>query len=218
MRFVFCSLLLALSLLFALPALAEDVVRYVKENFKISVRANPSEGAEAWGILTAGEKVTVTKTSGGWSYIKSARIEGWVSSALLVDNQPAIAILNDVKVENERLKEENSQALNELEQLRNENKNLKQILDSSNNQSLACITLMEKTGNDLTGLVNLKEDYDRLQQDLNAKTKRLEYLEKAASKAVFYNYLRWFFSGAAVLVIGFLIGIITKRSNNRRYY
>lgn len=218
MRFACCSLFIMLSLFLALPVMADDEVRYVKENFKISVRANPSERAEAWGTLTAGEKVTVTKTSGGWSYVKTARIEGWVSTALLVNNQPAVAILDEVKAENERLMEENGRALEELERLRVENNNLKQIQDSSNDQAQAFTILMEKTNNDLTSLVNLKEDYDKLQQDLNGKTKRLEYLEKSASKAVFYNYLRWFFSGAAVLVIGFLIGVITKKSNNRRYY
>lgn len=209
---------LTLSLVLALPALAEDEVRYVKENFKISVRANPSERAEAWGTLTAGDQVTVTKQSGGWSYVKSPRIEGWVSTALLVDNQPAVAILDQVKAENETLKEENSRVLAELERLQNENHNLKQILDSSNDQAQACITLMQKTGNDLTSLVTIKEDYDKLQQDMNGKTKRLESLEKSASKDEIYTYLRWFFSGAAVLVIGFLIGVITKKSNNRRYY
>lgn len=67
-------------------------------------------------------------------------------------------------------------------------------------------------------MVTIKEDYDKLQQDMNGKTKRLESLEKSASKDEIYTYLRWFFSGAAVLVIGFLIGVITKKSNNRRYY
>ena len=218
MRFVVCTLFLMLSLVFVLPVMADDEVRYVKENFKISVRNNSSEQADALGTLMAGEKVTVTTRSGGWSYIKTPKIEGWVSTALLVDNRPTTAILQEVNEENEKLKTENTQALEELERLRAENHNLKQFLDSSNDQAQACITLMGKTNNDLTSLVNLKEDYDKLQQELKGKTKRLESLEKSASKEVFYSYLRWFFSGAGVLVVGFLIGVITKRSNNRRYY
>lgn len=218
MRFAFCSLFFILALALALPALAEDEVRYVKENFKISVRGNPSEKAEAWGVLTAGDKVTVTKISGGWSYVKSPSIEGWVSTALLVDNQPSVAILDEIRTENEKLKTENAEALSELEQLRNENANLKQLQDKSNDQTRAFITLMEKTNNDLPSLVTLKEDYDKLQQELSGKTKRLESLEKSASRDVFYTYLRWFFSGAGVLVVGFLIGVITRKSNNRRYY
>lgn len=218
MRLRCCILFLTLSLVLALPALAEDEVRYVKENFKISVRVSPSERAEARGVLTAGEKVTVSKTSSGWSYVTTPHIEGWVATVLLVDNQPAVAILDEVKAENERLLAENSRALSELERLQNENHSLKQILDSSNEQAQACVTLMQKTNNDLTSLVNLKEDYDKLHQELTSKTKKLEALEKTASKTLFYSYLRWFFSGAAVLVVGFLIGVITKKSNQRRYY
>lgn len=218
MRLKLCILFLAFSLILALPALAEDEVRYVKENFKISVRVSPSERAEARGVLAAGEKVAVSRTSSAWSYVTTPNIEGWVATALLVDNQPAIAILGAVKAENERLMAENSRALSELERLQSENHSLKQILDSSNDQAQACVTLMQKTNNDLTSLVNLKEDYDQLYQELVSKTKKLEALEKSASKAVFYSYLRWFFSGAAVLVVGFLIGVITKKSNQRRYY
>lgn len=218
MRFAFCSLFFMLSLALALPALAEDEVRYVKENFKISVRGNPSERAEAWGTLTAGDQVTVTKQSGGWSYIKSPRIEGWVSTALLVDNPPSVAILDEIRTENERLKAENAEALSELERLRDENANLKQLQDTSNDQTQAFMTLMEKTNNDLPSLVTLKDDYDKLQLELNGKTKRLESLERSASRNEFYTYLRWFLSGAGVLVVGLLIGIITRKSNNRRYY
>lgn len=218
MRFAVCTLFLLLTCLLAATVFAEDEVRYVKENFKISVRVSPSERADAWGTLSAGEKITVTKVSGGWSYIKNERIEGWVSTALLVDDAPAVTILNDVKAENELLKTENEQINHELQRLANENTNLKQILDSSNEQAQAYMTLMEKTGNDLTSLVTIKEDYDKLQKELISKTKRLESLEKSASKAVFYNYLRWFISGAAVLFVGFLIGVITKKSNSRRYY
>lgn len=218
MRVRCCILFLALSLVLALPALAEDQVRYVKENFKISVRINPSERAEARGVLTAGDKVIVSRTNSGWSYVTAPDIEGWVATALLVDDQPAVAIMAEVKAENERLLDENSRALSELERLQNENHSLKQILDSSNEQAQACVTLMQKTDNDLTSLVNLKEDYDELRQELATKTKKLEALEKTASKSLFYSYLRWFFSGAAVLVVGFLIGVITKKSNQRRYY
>lgn len=218
MRVRCCILFLALSLVLALPARAEDQVRYVKENFKISVRINPSERAEARGVLTAGDKVIVSRTNSGWSYVTAPDIEGWVATALLVDDQPAVAIMAEVKAENERLLDENSRALSELERLQNENHSLKQILDSSNEQAQACVTLMQKTDNDLTSLVNLKEDYDELRQELTTKTKKLEALEKTASKSLFYSYLRWFFSGAAVLVVGFLIGVITKKSNQRRYY
>lgn len=218
MRFAVCFMCVISLLLLSMPAFADGEARYVKENFRISVRNGASDQSTAIGTLTAGDKVTVTKTSNGWSYVQSPQIEGWVSTALLVNSPPAVTILNETKAQNEILKEENITFARELERLRSENANLKQILDSSNSEAQACLVLMEKTGNDLTSLVNIKEDYDKLQQELAAKTKKLDSLEKSVPSSVFYNYLRWFISGAAVLVIGFLIGVITKRSNNRRYY
>lgn len=203
--------------LFIATAAGADTVRYVKENFKISVRGSASEKADAIGALTAGDQVSVTRTSGNWSFVKAGKVEGWVATSLLVDDAPAVTRFNAVKAENDRLKKENDANSAELVQLRTENTNLKQILDNSNPQLKAYVALMGKTNEELVELVDIKENYKNLEKELAIKSQRLELLESAASKTLFFNYLRWFFSGAAVLVVGFLIGMLAKRGN-RRYY
>lgn len=216
MRFSFCAIAIIIILLLPAAVFADEV-RYVKENFKVSVRNSASEKGEPLGTLTAGDRVNVTRISGNWSYVKAEKIEGWVSTALLVDTAPGITLYNDVKAENDRLFKEHEAITAEVAQLRTENVNLKQILDNSNPQLKAYVALMGKSDEELAELVTIKENYKELQKELAAKSQRLETLEETASKSMFFNYLRWFFSGAAVLLVGFLIGMLAKRGN-RRYY
>lgn len=217
--FILCALFICCAL--AMPVSAAEEM-WVKDTIRVSVRVNPTDKAAQKGLIVTGDKVTVTRNDGNWSYIKSVNsdLEGWVLTSMLIDKAPAIYVNTRLENEYSQLKETYDKDLAELETLRTENANLKQVLDESNEQTQAYRILMENTGNDLTGLLTLREDYVDLQAEMATKTARLEALENSASKAVFYNYLRWFISGAAVLFVGFIIGLIARRGggNNRRYY
>lgn len=207
------------ALVLSIPAQANDG-RYIKENFRVSIRVGSSENSEPVGFMTAGDKVTVTKATGSWSYVVDEKgLEGWVQTAQLIDYEPAIQRVSVVEADNAALRQEYERVNNELDRLRIENGSLRQLLDGNNEQTKACLVLLEETDGNLTGLLDMKEDFDRIKNELTGKEARLKYLEDTSSRAEFYTYLRWFLSGAGVLLVGFFIGLIVKRNNNnRRYY
>lgn len=64
-----------------------NYTRYVKVKSSLNVRKNKGTGSKKVGSLKNGTKVTVTKTSGKWSYITSP-VKGWVTTEFLSKTKP----------------------------------------------------------------------------------------------------------------------------------
>lgn len=60
------------------------------------------------------------------------------------------------------------------------------------------------------------EENDRLKRELEETRNRLQELERTSDDAKFSGRLRWFMGGAAVVVVGWILGFWTGRVRRRR--
>jgi len=83
-----------------------------------------------------------------------------------------------------------------------------------------------KTGNNLAesyetlkresqDFLALKVSHEKATQDLALKTTQVEALEKEVTDLRNSQTLRWFIAGASIILVGFVIGFISRRPKKR---
>jgi len=63
--------------------------------------------------------------------------------------------------------------------------------------------------------LELKSNYEKTSSKLTEQTKKAEKLEEELTKLLLHQNIKWFLSGAGVLLLGFVIGFSTKRHRKR---
>jgi len=138
------TLVLLSLLLLSLNAAAETY--YVDDTLRVGVRAKPIKSLPSLTVVRSGDKVELLQNKGGYAKIRTSNgIEGWVKSAYLSKNIPAVATLKKSNSENEKLKNQiedlkiaqnkkNSQdasLVNKISQLEKENSALKNQVNTA---------------------------------------------------------------------------------------
>jgi SH3 domain protein len=201
-------------ILFSTPVLAES--KYISDTMKITMRTGPGNDRKIISLLTIGKKVEVLEPGDDWTLVRLDNgKEGWVLSRFLTDKIPSDIELEILKGKHEaimvnsmRMKEENSL-------LKAENNEL--------NTKVAVITKkLQKTSEDYEALERDSKEFLKLQSKfkessskLAEQTKKAEKFEDELTKILWNQNIKWFLSGAGVLILGFIIGFSTKRQRRR---
>ncbi len=209
---VITGVLLSL-LISATVATAE--MKYVNDRLEITVRSGPGVEYRILRSLPTGTKVEILETRDNWSRVRlSGGLEGWVLSRYLSETLPAsqkyAALkekceplekqLADLKSENQALKAENRTLSNEIAGLRQELSETKERYDELEASS--------------TDYLTLKSRNEELTAQLKEKNQKIESLETKISDSFLSEALKWFLSGAGVLLIGIIIGAANKRKRS----
>ncbi len=209
---VITGVLLSL-LISATVATAE--MKYVNDRLEITVRSGPGVEYRILRSLPAGTKLETIETKDNWSRVQlPGGLEGWVLSRYLSETMPAsqkyAALkekcgplekqLADLKSENQALKAENQSLSNEIEGLREELSETKERYEQLEASSTDYLTLQSKN--------------EELSAQLKKKNKKIDSLETKLSDSFLSEALKWFLSGAGVLLIGIIIGATNKRKRS----
>ena len=79
-------------------------------------------------------------------------------------------------------------------------------------------SLKEQVSNLERNYQNLLQEKTKLKKELNSKTQNLEEVERAYKESGVSNKLRWFISGAGVLLLGWIFGFWRGRMRQRRRF
>jgi len=63
--------------------------------------------------------------------------------------------------------------------------------------------------------LGLKSNYEKTSSKLTEQTQKAEKLEEELTKLLLHQNIKWFLSGAGVLLLGFVIGFSIKRQRKR---
>ena len=210
---IFLFLLLTIPVGFVVAAHADT--QYVSDMLVLTIRDNPDKDANILGNLKTADPVEILEAGDRFMRIRTKEgLEGWVQKNFITADKPKAIIIKEMKNEISQLKSK----LEEFEN--NRDADLNEIRASSQDDKLKIKQFTEKYNNllkesktktaTLTGerdklkAINteLNIEVDNLKQDLNShpKTKRLQF----------------FLAGAGVLLLGFLLGLSSKRKKS--YY
>jgi SH3 domain protein len=226
---------LLLAVVLAVPALAETL--YVRDVVIINLRAAPQPSAETLGLLRTGDSFEVLEKKGRYYRVKNeAGKKGWIDSQYAVAERPAVLLVREAVAKADRAakasetaaretrlaKAELDETLGQLEKVRREgNRKLNATSGEvgSLTKELAALkkthaSLLSKSSN----IIEIDAERERLAAQNAGLTDQLALTsEKAESLSEAYA-LKWFFGGAGVLVLGWVIGVVTGKKKKQRSY
>jgi len=200
--------------LFSTPVLAEN--KYVSDAVKVTMRTGPGNDRKIISLLRVGTKVEVVQPGDEWTLVRLANEkEGWVINRFLTDKIPSDIELKILKSKYQALKDSASQIQEKNSLLKVENEKLTTEFTVSRKK-------LQKTTNDYEDLKTESKEFLKLQSKFKAassklaeQTKKAEKFEDELTKLLWNQNIKWFLSGAGVLILGFIIGFSAKRQRRR---
>ncbi len=210
---------LTLFLTVCLPAIADSATTvYVSDTtLEANLRSGTSPANRIIGMLRPGTQVTIVLEEDGWAKVtlEDGRT-GWILKRYLSERPPW-------RITAEKLSAENEQLKTQLTKIRRENRELAQkyneLQGQTNTQQQDLQTVRqeyEELKNSSTNYLSLKMAYENLQDETRKAKAKLEELEKAYGKLKMSTSIRWFLSGAGVLILGWLLGSSMAKIRRRR--
>ncbi len=189
---------------------------YVSEIIEITLRTGPGIDHKVIAMIKSGESLEVLEPGPEWTKVRlSNQKEGYVLSRFLTTKKPNEMLLREL---NERYRLLEAKA----DRFRGDHQNQVSTIKSlqaeleQKEQLLARVTeSYEKLRKDSAEFLNLKTNYKTISSNLNEQAQRAEQLEQALTKLQKRQIFRWVLTGAGILLVGFLIGMSSKRQRRR---
>lgn len=176
--------------LFLSATLAWAETVYVDDKLTITFRSGPGMDRKILEYLTTGDHMELLQAGEEWSHVRLPDgQEGWVMNQYISKAKPSQMQLSELQQANSKLSSETGELAQENEALKAANQKV--------NAALA-----EKT----KALADLTTEYEDLKQSSDASSFQMR------------KYLIFFFSGAGILFIGILLGLVMKRQRRKSMY
>jgi len=189
---------------------------YVKDEFEITMRSGASIEHKIIAMLPTGTKLQVVEEKGDWILVKSPTDqEGWILKRYASVETPKKIVIEQLQKKyqegSNHLGIETEKAL----KLEKENKDLRSALTSNQRE-------FEKVTNDYTGLMNESKDFLKLKEEhasslSNLRKARAELMQltKENEELRSSTNITWLLSGAAVVIVSWLIGFVMAKISRR---
>jgi SH3 domain protein len=169
-------------------AWAETV--YVDDKLTITFRSGPGMERKILEYLTTGEPMELIEDGEEWVNVRlKDGQEGWVMKQYVSRTKPSRLQLEELQKAYASLKSRSDELSEEDETLKASNQKVNAALE-------------EKT----KALADLTKEYNELKQSSDASSFQMR------------KYLIFFFSGAGILFIGILLGLVMKRQRRKSMY
>ncbi|MCD4804446.1 MAG: TIGR04211 family SH3 domain-containing protein [Desulfobacterales bacterium] len=192
---------------------------YVDDIVKITVRTGPGIAHKILAMIKSGESVEVLKPEEpekDWSLVRITNgKEGWVLSRFLKSKEPDGLVLDRLKKKHNALKNQAVSTIEENKVYKKENKRLNSELKTNKEISKKIKSSYETLKKESAEFLELKSNYEKTSSNLIEQTKKATKLEEELTSLLLHQNIKWFLSGAGVLLLGFVIGFSTKRQRRR---
>jgi SH3 domain protein len=167
-------------------------------------------------MIRSGETLTILKPGGEWTHVRLAsEKEGYVLSRFLTAKKPNEMLLRELEDKYQALENKTGRFSENNKKQQEENKSLQSELQQKE-QILERITeSYEKLRKESAEFLNLKSNYKTMSSNLNEQTQRADQMEEALTKLQKRQIFRWVLAGAGILLVGFLVGMSSKRQRRR---
>ncbi|MEO1203364.1 MAG: TIGR04211 family SH3 domain-containing protein [Pseudomonadota bacterium] len=197
-----------------LPEAATAQTRYVTDEFEITLRRGPSTQNAITRMLQSGTALEVLEvdTDNGYTRVRTAGgTEGWVLTRYLQNEQSARDRLAAMQQRLEALRGESGsqgRILDDLRQQNATNEGRIRTLESENKRLEAELAEIRRTA---ANAISINEQNRVLREDLSQANIKVSTLEQENDRLVRRRDQNWFLIGAAVLVIGIILGLVLPR-------
>jgi len=196
---------------------ARAATRYIRDDIQVMVRGDPGINRKIVAMPKSGSVVEVLeKTEDGWSRVRlSDGKEGWMLTHYLSTGPPNTKVIAQLKRENEDLKGQVKNLAEENPRLKSEQEELQKALSKQTRAADGLRQSYETLKRESSQFLALKASYERASQELAERTKRQAELEEKVRDLQKTRTLQWFLAGAAVLLVGLIVGFMSRRPKRR---
>ena len=208
------SSLAGVCLIFTAMTSAAAERRYVSDDLGITLRTGQSTQHQILRMVTSGTPLEVLETDEdtGYTRVRTPQgVEGWVLSRYLMDHPGAQDQLTNAQKKLARLEDENKNMRAKLNEVSGDKSSLtkeKDMLSAENGKLQAELDHIRKTAASALAIESenkrLTNERVRLETDLQAAQQENISLKDRSDR-------EWFVRGAAVVVVGILIGLILPK-------
>lgn len=185
---------------------------YINDSMKITMRTGPATDRKIIALLNVGQEVEILKAENEWTLVRLTNgKEGWVISRFLTDQTPDSIQLEALRKNHSILQTKAESLMEENQALKAENKKLGIDLNSSETKQRDLSKSYDTLKRESKQFLDLQAKYKESTSKLAAQTQKAEKYEDELTKLLWSKNIKWFLSGAGVLVLGFIIGFSTKR-------
>ena len=168
-------------------------------------------------LLRPGTQLELLSEEDGWAEVTLADGRtGWILRRYLSERPPWRVTAEKLATENEQLRAQVGTIKGGNQDLLQKNKELQKQVDLQQRELEKVSRNYEELKNSSTNYLNLKMAYENLQKGTRQSNAKLDKLEKAHGKLKTSTGIRWFLSGAGVLLLGWLLGSSVARLRRRR--
>ncbi len=187
------------------------------ETVEINIRTGPSLQNKIIALLKVGDPVDLIGEESGWAKVRlSDGREGWTLKKYLMTRLPwkiyALKLEEankEMKLTITKLKEQNNDLLKQNQEL---SENLTKTKEELARLNKMYTELKEGASNYLS----LKKSFEELSEKAKVMESELNKLKQENNRIRYSQNIRWFLSGAAVLVFGWLVGLQMGKAKSRR--
>jgi SH3 domain protein len=185
---------------------------YINDSMKITMRTGPATDRKIIALLNIGQEVEILKNEDEWTLVRLLNgKEGWVISRFITDQTPDSMQLEALRKNHRILQAKAESLMEENKALKKENNRLTIDLNTSETKQKSISKSYETLKRDSKEFLDLQTKYKKSTSQLAAQTQKAEKFEDELTKLLWNKNIKWFLSGAGVLVLGFIIGFSTKR-------
>jgi len=202
--------------LILMSASAQAESMYVGEIIEITLRTGPGIDHKVIAMVRSGQALSVLEPGPEWTKIRlPSEKEGYVLTRFLTNKKPNELLLSELKKKYRALEEKVESLRDENNRQNEENKNLNAEFGRKEKLLARITDSYESLRKESAEFLNLKTNYKRLTTDLNEQTNRAEEFGAALTKLQKRQIFRWVLTGAGILLVGFLIGMSSRRQRRR---
>ena len=211
LRNVFIGILLVF-----VPTSVQAQTMYVSEIIEITLRTGPGIDHKVIAMVKSGQPLEVLEPGPEWSKVRLAnQKEGYMLSRFLNNKKPNELILDELKEKYTDLESTLNSLKEENRKQKEQNESLMSELAAKNEQLTGMTDSYDALKADSSEFLNLKTDYKNIKSQLADQTQKAEAFEEAYTKLQKRQIFRWALTGAGILLVGFLVGMSSKRQRRR---
>jgi SH3 domain protein len=207
------SALVGVCLLLTAIVAAADT-RYVSDDLEITLRSGQSTQHQILRMVASGTPLEVLETDeqSGYTRVRTPQgVEGWVLTRYLMDHPGAQDLLANAQKKLARLVEENKNLQTKLSAVSGDKSSLdkdKSELLAKNDKLQTELDHIRKTSADALAIESEK---NRLANETQTLKTELRTVQQENLTLKDHSNREWFVRGAAVVIIGILLGLILPR-------
>ncbi len=198
--------------LFLSAAALAETKHYINDSMTITMRTGPGTDRKIIALLGVGQEVEILQTENEWTMVRLPNAkEGWVISRFITDQTPNAIQLKVLQKKFDELQTKAASLIEENKTLNTDNKKLSTDLKANETKLKNLDSTYETLKKDSKHFIELQEKYKTSTTELSEQTQKAQKYEDELTKLLWNKNIKWFLSGAGVLVLGFIIGFSTKR-------